>query len=78
MVIGSVISHRVARFRFDRLAWIVLGLVLVAFVLRVVDLGARAMHHDESLHAFFSWSLAEGRGYRHDPLLHGPFQFHVI
>lgn len=77
-MIESVISHRAIRFQFDRLTWIVFGLVLVALTLRVFDLGARAMHHDESLHAFFSWSLAEGRGYRHDPLLHGPFQFHVI
>jgi len=57
---------------------IVLALVVLALVLRVVDLGVRAMHHDESLHGTFSWYLAEGRGYRHDPLMHGPFQFHVI
>ena len=64
--------------RFDRVVWVVLALVLVALMLRVVDLGVRAMHHDESLHATFSWYLTEGRGYRHDPLMHGPFQFHVI
>ncbi len=64
--------------RFDRVVWIVAALVLVALVLHVVDLGVRAMHHDESLHATFSWYLTDGRGYRHDPLMHGPFQFHVI
>lgn len=53
-------------------------LVLVAGLLRFWDLGSRALHHDESLHAFFSWQLAEGHGYRHDPLMHGPFQFHAI
>lgn len=64
--------------RWDSVTWLVLGMVAVAVVLHVVDLGARAMHHDESLHATFSWYFVDGRGYRHDPLMHGPFQFHVI
>jgi predicted membrane-bound mannosyltransferase len=64
--------------QLDGVLLIVVVLVLVALVLHVVDLGVRAMHHDESLHATFSWYLTDGRGYRHDPLMHGPFQFHVI
>jgi predicted membrane-bound mannosyltransferase len=64
--------------RWNWVVWAVLALVLVALVLRVWDLGLRAMHHDESLHGTFSWYFSEGRGYRHDPLMHGPFQFHVI
>ncbi|HLF09327.1 MAG TPA: flippase activity-associated protein Agl23, partial [Dehalococcoidia bacterium] len=52
-------------------------LVAAAALTRFWDLGTRALHHDESLHAYFSWLLAEGRGYRHDPLMHGPFQFHA-
>ena len=32
------------------------------------------MHHDESLHALYSYNLAVGDGYRHDPMMHGPFQ----
>jgi predicted membrane-bound mannosyltransferase/sugar lactone lactonase YvrE len=53
------------------------GLMAVAAALRFYDLGARALHHDESLHATFSWYLYDGQGYRHDPLMHGPFQFHI-
>lgn len=45
--------------------------------MRFWDLGSRAFHHDESLHATFSWYLAEGRGYEHNPLMHGPFLFHT-
>ncbi len=53
------------------------GVILVAAVLtRFWDLGSRALHHDESLHAYFSWLLATGEGYVHDPLMHGPFLFH--
>lgn len=57
---------------------IVLGLLIVAFLTRFVDLETRVMSHDESLHTYFSWQLSEGRGFAHDPLMHGPFQFHVV
>src|SRR6266542_2978356 len=51
-------------------------LTSVAFIMRMWDLGSRAMHHDESLHALYSWYLYVGRGYTHDPMMHGPFLFH--
>ncbi|TAJ16530.1 MAG: TIGR03663 family protein [Dehalococcoidia bacterium] len=69
--------RRVLHWRPDRVEGIVLAIGLVALVTRFVGLDVRALHHDESLHATFSWYLAEGRGYRHDPLTHGPFQFHI-
>ena len=53
-------------------------LVVVAMGMRFVELGERAAHHDESLHALFSYRFAEGKGYQHDPLMHGPLQFHAI
>ncbi len=53
------------------------GLIFLAALLtRFWDLGSRALHHDESLHAYFSWLLATGQNYVHDPLMHGPFLFH--
>src|SRR5581483_4175134 len=52
-------------------------IVGVAFALRMWDLGSRAMHHDESLHALYGWYLYVGRGYVHDPMMHGPFLFHL-
>ena len=64
--------------RTDGAAWSVLAIALAALAMRLVDLDARPMHHDESLHAVFSWYLSEGRGYVHDPLMHGPLQFHLI
>ncbi|MGE0133836.1 MAG: flippase activity-associated protein Agl23 [Dehalococcoidia bacterium] len=71
--------------RFDAVTWAVLGLVVVALVLRLYDLGVRALHHDESLHATYSWYFSIGRqvgncaaAYCHDPLMHGPFQFHFM
>ncbi len=72
--------------RFDRLLnvriavnWeIALYIVIfaAAFALRFWDLGARALHHDESIHAQWSWGLLKGN-YKHDPVFHGPLYYHV-
>ena len=56
-------------------AWITL--ILVAFVLRFHMLGIRAMSHDESLHAYFSYVLYSKGTYQHDPIMHGPLLFHM-
>ena len=64
--------------RADRTLLILLGIAAVALVLRVIDLDVRAMHHDESLHAKYAWDLSEGRGYVHNPLMHGPLLFHTV
>jgi uncharacterized protein (TIGR03663 family) len=53
------------------------GIFLVAVVSRFWDLGARAMSHDESLHALYSYYLYNGTGYQHNPMMHGPFLFHA-
>jgi uncharacterized protein (TIGR03663 family) len=50
---------------------------LLAVVSRFWDLGARAMSHDESLHALYSYYLYNGSGYVHNPMMHGPFLFHA-
>jgi len=51
------------------------GLVAVGFALRIWDVGSRAMHGDEAIHAWFSWHLYNGTGYQYDPVYHGPLQF---
>lgn len=52
-------------------------ILVLAVVSRFWDLGSRAMSHDESLHAVYSWNLYAGKGYKHDPMMHGPFLFHA-
>ena len=54
------------------------GIILLAIVTRFYDLGTRVMSHDESLHTYFSWLLYRGQGYQHTPMMHGPWQFHLI
>ena len=59
--------------------WGYVALTLLAGGLRFWDLGLKPLHHDESMHAYFSWQLfLNPSSYRYDPLLHGPFQFHAI
>lgn len=60
--------------------WQALALSIAAAcvaLLRLADLGGRAMHHDESLDAWFSWRLATGQGYEYDPVYHGPLRIIV-
>ncbi len=49
--------------------------IAVGAALRFWDLGARAFHHDESLHAQYAWYLFRDGTYDHNPMMHGPFQF---
>lgn len=53
------------------------ALFALAVITRFYGLGARVMSHDESLHTLYSWNLYAGKGYQHDPLMHGPFLFHI-
>ena len=66
------------------------AVILLGAILRFWALGDKPLHHDESLHAYFSLQLLHNLQnwagcfaptascYRYDPLLHGPFQFHAI
>lgn len=55
------------------------SLILIAAIFtRFFDLEPRVMSHDETSHVYFSWLLSQGRGYLHDPVTHGPLQFHLI
>ena len=53
------------------------SIFFIAIILRLYDLSSRAMHHDESLHVFYSWKLFKGLGYEHNPMMHGPLQMEL-
>ena len=53
-------------------------LFVLALIVHLWGLGDRALHHDETLHAYFSWLLFKGDGLLHDPLLHGPFLYNIV
>src|SRR5262245_48971038 len=59
--------------------WLWVGLTALPPILRFWGLGDKPLHHDESMHAFYSYMYARNpSGYEYDPLLHGPFQFHAV
>jgi uncharacterized protein (TIGR03663 family) len=60
---------------WETVSWTVL--LVVAAVARFYMLGARAMSHDESLHALYSYYLFNAGNYTHDPMMHGPLLFHI-
>jgi uncharacterized protein (TIGR03663 family) len=53
--------------------------LLVAIANRSYMLGDRPYHHDESIHAFFSWKVVdEGiANYKYDPVYHGPVLYYA-
>jgi len=58
---------------------IVIALVIfLAILSRVAGLDDRVMSHDEVTHVVPAFDLFSGRGYRHDPVTHGPLQFHLM
>lgn len=52
-------------------------LMAAGLALRLVDLGDRPFHHDESQDAYFSWVFYDRGEYAYDPLLHGPVRFYL-
>ena len=59
----------------NHFAWMLL-IMAVGVFLRLWDLGAKPLHHDESIHAWYAYKLFKGDPYKYDPAYHGPFRYH--
>lgn len=55
-----------------------INIFFISFLFRFIDLGNRAVHHDESLHGYFSYITSNGDYYSHNPLTHGMFLFNTL
>jgi uncharacterized protein (TIGR03663 family) len=53
-------------------------IIIIAIFTRFYMLEPRVMSHDETSHTYFSWLFYKGNGYAHDPVTHGPLQFHLV
>lgn len=63
-------------FGWTRAEWLFYALIVgVAAFMRFVDLGDRAFHHDEAIHAKESYDMINGKQYRYDPAYHGPLLY---
>ena len=62
-----------------KLETVIFIVILIASILsRFAMLEPRVMSHDETSHVYFSWFFYKGNGYAHDPVTHGPLQFHLV
>ena len=52
-------------------------LIAAALVVRLIELGDRPFHHDESQDAYFSYLFFANGDYEYNPLLHGPLRFYL-
>ncbi len=58
-----------------RIAYLLFAAILL--VTRFAFLGERPLHHDESIHAFQSYTLSRDGTWRYDPAYHGPFLYYA-
>ena len=75
---GSILDRSLTE--IVTVSWETVGwafLLSAAAVARFYQLGVRAMSHDESLHALYSYYLYDAGNYEHNPMMHGPLLFHV-
>ena len=52
-------------------------LIVAALIVRLIGLGDRPFHHDESQDAYFSYLFRKTGDYQYNPLLHGPLRFYL-
>lgn len=59
--------------------WLYFVLFAVAVINRLIWLGERPFHHDESIHAFYSWKIVDDgiASYKYDPVYHGPILYYA-
>ncbi|HWQ46527.1 MAG TPA: flippase activity-associated protein Agl23 [Longilinea sp.] len=75
-ILDKPVSQYLPKFNLETLLAILI--IVAAIVSRFAMLGERVMAHDEVNHVVPSYELYTGSGYHHDPMTHGPFQFHII
>lgn len=62
------------RLSFERIFLLIL---LATLVLRLYSLDLKLFHHDEAIHAWFSYKLLTEGTYIYDPMYHGPFLYYT-
>jgi len=72
---AAVLTTRVReRLSFEGLFLLIL---LVTIALRFYALDLKLFHHDEAIHAWFSYRLLTEGTYTYDPMYHGPFLYYT-
>lgn len=66
------------KINFNRQTVILLIILAAAVFSRLYLLGTRVMSHDEINHVYFAYQFYNGGEYVHNPITHGPLQFHLL
>ena len=57
-----------------------LSIIMLSAFMHLYQLDKQSLHHDESMHVFYSWFIYKGDltafSNIHTPMMHGPFQFY--
>ncbi len=72
----SALDRKLGRFTLEQILYA--ALLLTALFLRLFLLQQKPLHHDESIHAFFSWKITQSglSDYKYDPVYHGPLLYY--
>ncbi len=72
---AAFLSQKIKRFfTFER---VFLLIFIFAILLRFWHLDLKLLHHDEAIHAWFSYELLTKGAWVYDPSYHGPFLYYV-
>jgi uncharacterized protein (TIGR03663 family) len=64
--------------KIDKKYWLISAGILILFVLsRFLFLGARPIHHDEGMLAYFADQIITAKNYIYTPQIHGPVLFYI-
>ena len=60
-----------------RVEHVIFAILILAIILRFAFLDLKLFHHDEAIHAWFSYQLLTTGNYLYDPVYHGPFLYYI-
>ena len=60
-----------------RVEHVIFAILILAIILRFAFLDLKLFHHDEAIHAWFSYQLLSTGNYLYDPVYHGPFLYYI-
>ncbi|WP_319379359.1 flippase activity-associated protein Agl23 [uncultured Methanocorpusculum sp.] len=60
-----------------RVEHVIFAILILAIILRFAFLDLKLFHHDEAIHAWFSYQLLTTGNYLYDPVYHGPFFYYI-
>ena len=57
---------------------ILLAIFFIGLFIRIIFLDLKLLHHDEAIHAWFSYELLTTGAYVYDPMYHGPLLYYLM